>query len=217
MKNLLFVLPMSALLATGAAAEDNTGGTAAPSAIQRGDEWSYHLTDDVTGDLKATYIYVVSDIDDKVIVTRVTKGGQESWTGSVTYDAHWNLIDDNVWKRKPHDGTGINGPLKAGSEWRSTSLTENSKFGSVLRTTTKSKVAGEVEVTTQAGTFKTFKIVTEMQQTSTADRSRRWLSTITIWYAPEVNRWVKRSAITKTGGHTTDQSTLELVDYSKKQ
>jgi hypothetical protein len=217
MKNLLCVLAASALLATGAVAEENAGGTAALSGIQRGDEWSYHLTDDVTGDLKATYTYVVSDIDDKVIVTRVTKRGQDGSAGSATWDVHWNLIDDNVWRRKPHDGTGINGPLKTGSEWRSTSATENSKAGAVLRTTTKSKVAGEEEVTTQAGTFKTFKIVTEMQQTSTADRSRRWLSTITIWYAPEVNRWVKRTAIVKTGGHTTDQSTMELVDYSKAQ
>jgi hypothetical protein len=217
MKNVLLILAVCALFATGAVAEDNVGGTAEQSGVQRGDQWSYNLTDDVTGDLKATYTYVVSDIDDKVIVTRVNKRGQDGWTGSATYDVHWNLIDDNLWKRKPHDGSGINGPLKAGSEWRSTAAAENSKAGAIFRTTSKSKVAGEEEVTTQAGTFATFKIVTEMQQTNTADQSRRSMSTITTWYAPTVNRWVKRSVITKAGGRVTDLSTLELVDYSRRQ
>jgi hypothetical protein len=217
MKNVLLICAACALLATGAVAEDNTGGAAEQSGVQRGDEWSYNLTDDVTGDPKATYTYVVSDIDDKVIVTRVTKIGQDGWTGSATYDVHWNLIDDNSWKRKPHDGTGINGPLKVGSEWRSTWTTQNSKAGIVTRNTAKSKVAGEEEVTTQAGTFATVKIIIETRYTDTADQSRPRTSTITMWYAPAVNRWVKRSVITKVRGHTTDQSTLELVDYSRRQ
>jgi hypothetical protein len=217
MKNLLFISAVSALLATAAAAEDNTGLTAEQPGVQRGDQWSYNLTDDVTGDLKATYTYVVSDIDDKVIVTRVSKRGQDGASGSATYDVHWNLIDDNVWKRKPHDGSGINGPLKAGSEWRLTSTAENLKAGAVLRTTSKSKVVGEEEVTTQAGTFATFKIITEVQYANTADHSRRSTSTTTTWYAPATNRWVKRSVVTKAGGRTTDQSTLELVDYSRRQ
>ena len=217
MKRVLFLLLACSLLAPESFAEDNAPVTAEQSGIQRGDQWSYNLTDDVTGDLKATYTYVVSDIDDKVIVTRVNKIGQDGAPGSATFDTHWNLIDDNLWKRKPHDGTGINGPLKAGSEWRSTSTAQNSKVGMVLRSTSKSKVIGEEEVTTQAGTFSTFKIVIEVQQANTADQSRRSTSTITMWYAPAVNRWVKRSALTRIGGHTTDQSTLELVDYSKKQ
>jgi hypothetical protein len=93
----------------------------------------------------------------------------------------------------------------------------NSKGGTVLRTTTKSKVIAEEEVTTQAGAFQTFKIVTEIQQANTSDQSRRSTSTITMWYAPAVNRWVKRSGLTKIDGRITDQSTLELVDYSRKE
>ena len=118
MKRVLFLLLACSLLAPEFFAEDNAPVTAEQSGIQRGDQWSYNLTDDVTGDLKATYTYVVSDIDDKVIVTRVNKIGLDGAPGSATFDTHWNLIDDNLWKRKPHDGTGINGPLKAGSEWR---------------------------------------------------------------------------------------------------
>ena len=169
MKRVLFLLLACSLLAPKSFAEDNAPVTAEQSGIQRGDQWSYNLTDDVTGDLKATYTYVVSDIDDKVIVTRVNKIGLDGAPGSATFDTHWNLIDDNLWKRKPHDGTGINGPLKAGSEWRSTSTAQNSKVGMVLRSTSKSKVIGEEEVTTQAGTFSTFKIVIEVQQANTAD------------------------------------------------
>src|SRR6516165_4371600 len=179
MKNILFILIAYALFATGAVAEDNKGGTAEQSGVQRGDQWSYNLTDDVTGDLTATYTNVVSDIDDKVIVMRVSKRGDVGY-GSVTYDVHWNLIESNPWKWKPHDGSGINGPLKAGSEWRSTSTAQNSKVGAASRNTSKSKVVGEEEVTTQAGTFATFKIVTEMQQTNTADRSTRSSVTITL-------------------------------------
>ena len=151
MKHVLFILLACTLLAPESFAEDKVLVPAEQSGVQRGDQWSYNLTDDVTGDLKATYTYVVSDVDDKVIVTRVSKRGQDGAPGSATYDVHWNLIDDNLWKRKPHDGTGINGPLKIGSEWRSRSTAENSKVGIVLRVTSKSKVVGEEEVTTQAG------------------------------------------------------------------
>jgi hypothetical protein len=106
MKQILFILLACTLLAPASFAQDKVTATAEQSGVLRGDQWSYNLTDDVTGDLKATYTYVVSDIDDKVIVTRVNKRGQDGPAGSATYDIHWNLIDDTLWKRKPHDGTG---------------------------------------------------------------------------------------------------------------
>jgi hypothetical protein len=203
-----------ALSMTGAAAEVAEPATELPN-VHQGDKWVYQTTDDITGEKKPEISFVVTELNDTQIFVRATKTGAPG-TQFIVYDKNWNLLSDDVWRKIPNDGTGVRPPLSVGQEWRSKMQAQNLKTGSNFSDTTKSKIVGEEKVVTKAGTFDAFKTVMEIERVPIADPARHTEFTLTIWYAPAANRYIKRSVVQKQGGHLRDSSTQELVQYSPK-
>jgi hypothetical protein len=83
-------------------------------------------------------------------------------------------------------------PLEVGKEWRFDNNGKNLLHGFTWRTTGQSKVTAQEKVTTSAGTFETFKIETVMRHVSSTDATKSATVTNTLWYAPTVNRWVRK-------------------------
>jgi hypothetical protein len=80
----------------------------------------------------------------------------------------------------------------------------------------QSKVVGTEKLTTSAGTFDTFKIETTARQINANDQTKGATVTSTLWYAPSVNRWVRKTYKLQVEGRLRDSQTEELTDYSRK-
>jgi hypothetical protein len=203
------------LLATMLGFGEGTAQVADVAGVLPGDRWVYEVKDEITGDLKSTTTVVVLDVSENEINTRVSVRGA-SRPQQIVFDRGWNRIDDSIWKFRPSDGTGVQGPIQVGKDWRFENKATHFQNGTALSTTGQSKVVGEEKITTSAGTFDTFKIETTMRQINSNDQTKAAMVTTALWYAPNINRWVRKSYTVKIEGRLRDSHTEELVDYSRK-
>lgn len=180
-----------------------------------GDRWVYEVKDEVSGDLKSTTTVVVLDVSETEINTRVSVRGAAR-PQQIVFDRSWNRIDDSVWKYRPSDGTGIKVPLQIGKDWRFQNKATHFQNGTAVSTTGQSKIVSEEKVTTSAGTFDAFKIETTMRQVNSNDQTKAAMVTAAWWYAPSINRWVRKTYSVKIEGRLRDSHTEELVEYSRK-
>lgn len=187
--------------------------TVDPGPIRVGDMWSYEVTDALTGDLKHVATLIVIAINQKEITARTTLRGRGSSLS--VYDADWNRIDEGGWTFRPNDGLGISKPLQVGKEWRSDSDAKHLKSGTVFRTSTVAKVVGQEQITTPAGTFDTFRIETAARQVNTNDQTKSASVNYVVWYAPAVNRLVRRTEEVRIEGRIRDSFIDELTEYSR--
>ena len=118
----------------------------------------------------------------------------------VLFDRSWNRIDDSIWKYMPSDGTGVRTPLEVGKAWRFESKATHFQHGTAFSITGQSKVVGAEKTTTSAGTFDTFKVETTMRQINSNDQTKSSTVTATLWYAPSINRWVRKTHKTQIEG-----------------
>jgi hypothetical protein len=66
-----------------------------------------------------------------------------------------------------------------------------------------------------AGTFDTFRIEAKGRQLG-ANNQMSFLTTQVFWYAPAVNRWVKRTFEARSEGRNRDSVSEELTSYFRK-
>jgi hypothetical protein len=188
--------------------------TVDPGAIRVGDRWSYDIKDDLTGDLRPAITVVAVDVSDKEITTRVTVRSKDR-PQTMIYDLDWGRIDDGVWKLRP-SGIGISKPLQIGKEWRSDANGISLQSGQAFRASGVAKVVGHEPATVPAGTFDTFRVDMTVRMINTRDQSRSQTWTFVVWYAPAVNRWVKRKSEWRSEGRLRDSFSEELTEYSRK-
>lgn len=185
-----------------------------PGPVRVGDRWSYDIKDDLTGEIRQAITSVVVDTNDKEITTRVSARGKDR-PQTMVFDLDWGRIDDGAWKLRP-SGIGIKKPLQIGKEWRSDANGMNLRSGQAFRAIGVAKVAEREQVTVPAGTFDTFRVEMTVRATNTRDQTILENWTFVVWYAPEVNRWVKRKAEMRFAGRLRNAFSEELTDYSRK-
>lgn len=185
-----------------------------PGPIRVGDRWSYDIKDDLTGDLRHAITVVVTEINDKEITTRVSVRGRDRPQTRV-FDLDWGRIDNGTWKLRP-SGIGIKKPLQVGREWRSDANGINVQSGQVFRATGVAKVVGREQTKVPAGTFDTFRVDMTVRAISTKDQTILETWTFVLWYAPEVNRWVRRKTEMRFEGRLRDSVVEELTEHSRK-
>ena len=185
-----------------------------PGPVRVGDRWSYDVKDDLTGDLRHAVTVVVVDVNDKEITARATIRGKDR-PQTMVFDLDWGRIDDGAWKVQP-SGIGIKKPLQVGKEWRGDANAMHRQSGVAFRASEVAKVVGEEQVTTPAGTFDTYRIDTTTRLVNTRDQTKSSTWTFVFWYAPAVNRWVKRKTEARYEGRLRDSHVEELTEYSRK-
>ena len=84
--------------------------SAADSAVQVGDRWTYESKDEISGEPKDAYTQLVTEISPKEIVVNVSTRGK-SGSSIIIYDHDWNRIATSTLKFQPNDGQGIRLPL----------------------------------------------------------------------------------------------------------
>ncbi len=221
-------LAVAALLAASTlaqAANDTSPSPSAPAGAKPviameepspGDFWVYETRDEISGKIDAVRKNTVTEVTPTEISVRFTTEGKEGG-GLNVYDRTWNLKISGPWKYQPHDGTGIQSPLKVGAIWKFRSDDVNPGNGAIWKRTGQSKVVGQETITTKAGTFDTFKVETTMARHPTNDPTMKTEITRQTWYAPAINHWVKRTFVVRANGHLRTDETLELVEYGRKQ
>lgn len=188
--------------------------TAASDDVRVGDRWSYDVKDDATGDLRRAITYVAIEVTDKEITTRAMERGKDR-PNTVVFSREWGRIDNGLWQTRP-SGYGIKKPLEVNKEWRNEASTRNLKTGVSLRVSAAAKVAAQEKITTPAGEFDTFRIEVKVREVNTNDQTKSTAITETTWYAPTVNRWVKRKTETRAEGRLRDSFSEELTEYTRK-
>jgi hypothetical protein len=186
----------------------------ASDAVRVGDRWVYDTKDEITGFPKATYSHVVTEVSPKEIVVSLTFRGQNN-SSLMVYDHNWNRVEQPNFKFKPNDGQGIRLPLAVGKEWRAEYEARPTQTGVVSKGSVVNKVVGQETVTTPAGTFDTFKIETRVQNINTADPSQLAHYENVMWFAPQVNHWVRRKLVTKIRNRMSQSVSEELTDFSR--
>jgi hypothetical protein len=184
-----------------------------PGPIRVGDRWSYDIKDALTGDLRQATTVVVGEITDKEIISRVSIRGKER-PQTVTHDLDWGRIDDGAWRLRP-PGIGIKQPLQIGKEWRSDANGVHLQSGVTFRAQGIGKVVAQEQVTTPAGTFDTFRVDMNVRMINTKDQTRSQTWNFVVWYAPAVNRWVKKTSEWRSEGRVRDSFSEELTEYSR--
>jgi len=188
--------------------------TPEPGPVRVGDRWSYDIKDDATGDLRHAITVVVVDINENEITTRTLIRGKDR-PQTMVFDRDWGRIDDGNWKLHPA-GIGIKTPLQVGKEWRSDANAMNLQSGVAFRASGVAKVVGEERVATPAGTFDTYRVDTMVRLLNSRDQTKSQTWTFVFWYAPAVNRWVRRKTEARSEGRLRDSFVDELTEYSRK-
>jgi len=184
----------------------------------QGDFWTYEVRDQISGTVSAVRTHMITEATPTEISVRITaQGKQDEGGGLNVYDRSWNLKSAAPWKYRPHDGAGIQSPLKAGATWKSEADDINAGNGNIWKRTVRSKVVGQETVTTKAGTFETFKIEVAVSRRPTNDPTRKMEVTQQIWYAPAIDHWVKRTLVARGNGNLLANNAMELVEYGRKK
>ena len=187
----------------------------APGPIRVGDRWAYESKDAATGDIRSVFTLVVVEITDKEITTRVNLRGKDR-PRTVVFDPQWGIVDDSIVKYRPATLLGIRTPLTVGKEWRSETNVANSQTGNAFRASTVTRVVAAEQVTTAAGTFDTFRVEADVEQVNSKDATKASRAKHVFWYAPAINRWVKKTFEIRFGGRVRDSTADELTEYSRK-
>jgi hypothetical protein len=183
--------------------------------LQVGDHWTYQFRDEISGDVKSIITNTVTDLTDSQIGIRNSWAGNSN-SGNQTFDRSWNLISNGVHRYSPNDSTGIQAPLTVGKTWAIKSTEINSTSGFSAKRSGTSKVTTQERITTQAGTFDTFRIETSMQIQNSNNVTDKAQYIVQTWYAPTIDHWVKRSFVTRSDGRVRSNNTIELIDYGRR-
>jgi hypothetical protein len=197
-----------------AAAAPNSDESMAPPMI--GDHWTYEVRDEITGEVKNTLTNTITDLTPTDIAVRIQSQGYSTGPTIFIYDRSWNLKNNPTWRYSPNDGTGIIMPLAVGHRWQFRSNQIRTGYGTTFRNVGKSKVIGMESITTDAGTFEALKIETSIDGYNTNDSTKRFESTVTTWYVPSIDHWVKRVVKSAFNGRALENNTMELVDYGRR-
>jgi len=182
---------------------------------QVGDHWTYETRDEITGDLKSTTTHTITDVSATAISVRFEVLGKPGF-GYQTYDRSWDIINNGTWRFSPNDGSGVRMPLAVGKSWTFKSSDSNSTAGISLRRTGTSKVTAKENVTTRAGTFEAYKIETSIEMRNANDLTKKSQFEQQVWYAPELNHWVKRTYVSRSDGQVRDRGALEMIEYGRR-
>jgi hypothetical protein len=182
---------------------------------QVGDQWTYEVRDQITGELKSTITSTVTDVSSKEIGIKLAQLGKPNF-GYQTFDRSWNLLESGDWRYAPNDGTGVQASLSVGRTWPIRGTDSNRTGGFSWKRSGTSKVTAKESITTQAGTFDTFKIETSAQAQNTNDPTKKIQFEQQTWYAPAIDHWVKRTFISRSEGKIRENTTTELIEFGRR-
>ena len=213
LKRLSAAVVVAATMATGALAEVPTAPATTMETPRMGDHWTYVHRDEITGQIMPAVTYIVTDVTGSEISMRVTIPGRPD--NYLIYDRAWNVLNDGTWRFTPSNGYGIKEPLAVGKTWTISGI-GTTAAGASWPHSAVGKVVGQESITTKAGTFDTFEIETTFDSQDKNDATRKAQGIQRLWYAPAINHWVKVTNEARVNGTLRTKTSMELIDYGRR-
>jgi len=214
LKELLSALVIASTMATVAVAEPQE--VKSMKDPQTGDHWTYAQRDEITGQASGTFTQTVTEARDDEVSVRLTVQGKPP--GLMIFDRQWNLKDTITSRFLPNEGFGIKTPLAVGQTWTAeaqmTSMKGEPTGVSFSRTV---RVVGQGMVTTRAGRFDAFEIEYNTRNANSDTSAVQVEGAVRMWYAPEINHWVKRAKERRMNGRLMAKETEELTEYGRRE
>ena len=185
-----------------------------------GDKWEYKVLQRNDGGRVSAYQHEIEKITEgKLMIRNSTKNsdGKVETGELLTFSADMNYITQTgVGRTDTPDSQLLNWPLENDKKYPAEFSyidTSNSRAG---KNDYKVVVSGPEDVTVEAGTFKAYKIAAKgFWNRRDREFNGSGPASITIWFAPEIKRWVKLEVQSRTSGNRlfTDDVT-ELTKYT---
>ena len=211
-----------------------TTKTPAPTSVsvdvKVGDKWDYQYHSNLDNGNSGTTSYVVQDVSagkiDVESKTHKSNGGRDAVLNFV-YDRSWHIIEAPKGKYLKADAVSEPFPsITLGKEWTSNLLWQprNSSLG--LKWIEHGRVAAWENVTLENGqTYDAFRITVRFESTplegtgiqvvTAGFTTQKIVDRVVEWYAPAVNRYVKRTSESSRDGTVTESFREELTNYSR--
>ncbi|THD41973.1 MAG: hypothetical protein E7774_16940 [Bradyrhizobium sp.] len=186
--------------------------------VGRGDEWVYIAQDSLTGSTLSDIDIVVVEkqadtIDVRIRVTDPNSGAVR--TGAATFDMFWRREPDAIGPGQgTQDSWGAKPQLKVGEEWSYNFQRQLNGGPIMMDWIGHGEALGVERVDLPNGrTVEALKI--EFFERPAVARYR-FESHVVEWYAPEINRYVRREIETRLAGEVTESTTEVLQDYIQR-
>ena len=231
----LIIASALSLALVGEARADATPTTKTPAPtsvsadVKIGDQWDYAYHSNLDNGNSGTTSYVVQDLSagkiDAESRTHRSNGGRDAVQNFV-YDRSWRMIEAPKGKYLKPDAVSEPFPSVAvGKEWTSNLLWQPTNSSLGLKWIEHGRVAAWENVTLENGqTFDAFRIVVRLESTplegtgiqvvTAGFTTQKLVDRIVEWYAPAVNRYVKRTFESSHDGTVVESFREELMNYS---
>jgi hypothetical protein len=190
--------------------------------VKPGDNWVYQVYNGITGELKWTAHYTVTEINGNTFSVAY---GTETPNGTIggggdalnVFDNTWNILEDSNWKWSvPDPRSGIVLPLKVGAEWSVKYVASNKNSNVLLTATATLRVVSKGSVTLRSGAaYDAYKIET-VERATFSSTANKYEFKYTEWYAPTVNRYVKWTNETRIDGRLTSIYEENFTSYTRR-
>jgi len=207
--------------------------TPAPSSVSAGvkvgDQWDYQYHSNLDNGNSGTISYVVQDVSaGKIDVesrTHRSNGGRDAVLNFV-FDRSWHILEAPKGKYLKTDALSEPFPsIAVGKEWTSNLLWQQRYSSLGVKWIEHGRVAAWETVTLENGqTFDAFRIIVRLESTplegtgiqvvTAGFTTQKLVDRIVEWYAPAVNRYVKRTSESSRDGTVTESFREELTNYS---
>jgi hypothetical protein len=228
MSKTLIMLALAAALSIGADGEADAGSDSAAPNLQapidgvdagRGDEWIYLTQDSLTGAALSQIDVVIAErnadkIEVRIRVTDPNTGAVR--TGAATFDAFWRRMPDDIGPGEgKQDSWGVRPGLKVGDDWNYDFERQLNGGPIRMRWIGHGEALGVERVELPNGrTVDALKI--EFFERPSVARYRFEMHVVE-WFAPEINRYVRREIETRLAGEITESTTEILQDYVQRR
>jgi hypothetical protein len=183
--------------------------------VREGDRWTYWVVDYWTNMLQYVLQIEVTHVAGDAIVGLIRTG--ETAPTDAAWTSSWNAtVDERGDVFTPHEAL-LRFPMSVGLTY---STAWNADFHKGMVTSSYSArhqrtvtVKGWENVVVPAGEFRALRIEAEGPYDRSDQAAFSGTATDIFWYAPEVNRWVKRTYVNYAVGRRWRQDGYELLRY----
>lgn len=184
------------------------------------DRWEYKLTRKNDGNKVSEYSHEIKKIEDgKITIIRQNKNAEGVFAGRgeliFSSDMNYMSASANEAVTTP-DSRMLQWPLEVGKKYAAESEWINTSTSQKGLNEYKATVESYEDITVPAGTFKAYKVVLKgfwNRRDTQFNGSGR--STQTLWYAPDVKRWVKWVSEDRSqNGQIFNDDITELMKYT---
>ncbi len=182
--------------------------------VHIGDIWKYRSIDGYTDEIKLEFTHRIVKMNDKEIIIQI-KNKNISAQKLQFLTREWNPVDIDGTKFEPFYPE-YKFPMSVGATWNQ-EFKSLDNHGSSYSSFVKAKIVALEKVVVPAGTFEAYRIERDIEVRSGNADADTTKAHIITWYAPAVNKFVRRESLTFSNGRERSKEVCELLEYSPRE